>query len=287
MSVTSKIDIVIQKSKDVIAILGGLIGVFVVLLWLAGRSFTAGYYEAMNIPYSHITLSVWEYAERGWTWLVGYSIVALFAIGSGLTLGYVVWVFLESLVGWAKNLFETIYQRVVKTKQQVKKDENKRWLTWIQRILTEVYEKLVKRILLAGYVLFVIIYICSVLLVILLGVQRVLALLYDQGIKEGNKDVTRNGTQVELISDKPLVLGTPSLISTTDNSTLYLYQGFRLLTYNDNRYYVFENVDSNTCRPESVYIVDRGQLVQVNLSSVPALMPNCVPQPVTTPAKSP
>ena len=52
--------------RDAITILGGTTGLVVAVLWIAGRSYSAGYFSAMNIPSFQINFSIWEYAEASW-----------------------------------------------------------------------------------------------------------------------------------------------------------------------------------------------------------------------------
>lgn len=51
--------------KEVALLLSGTAGLFVAILWLAGRSYANGFFAAMNMP-SLVTSSVWEYAELAW-----------------------------------------------------------------------------------------------------------------------------------------------------------------------------------------------------------------------------
>ena len=41
-------------------------GIFVALLYVAGRSFASGYFSAMNIPDYQVSFSVWEYGAVAW-----------------------------------------------------------------------------------------------------------------------------------------------------------------------------------------------------------------------------
>src|SRR5206468_1387533 len=49
--------------RDAINIIGGSAALIIALLWYLGRRYSIGYFSALNIPYSQITLSLWEYGE--------------------------------------------------------------------------------------------------------------------------------------------------------------------------------------------------------------------------------
>jgi hypothetical protein len=98
------------------------------------------------------------------------------------------------------------------------------------------------------------------------------------GTETGRAVVLRKGFEVEFTSDQPQSLGTPTVISVTVGSQIanqYIYSGFRLLTFNQGYYYVFQHIDPQTCRPKSVSVVDRKRLTQVQFARSVDLQPQC------------
>ena len=55
-----------------VTVLGGITGIIVAILWVAGRFYTIAYFNAMNIPSFQINYSIWEYAEASWMLLIMY-----------------------------------------------------------------------------------------------------------------------------------------------------------------------------------------------------------------------
>lgn len=49
------------RFQDIVSIFSSLSGLIVGMLWIAGRYYMAAYFEAMNIPFSQINYSIWEY----------------------------------------------------------------------------------------------------------------------------------------------------------------------------------------------------------------------------------
>ena len=98
------------------------------------------------------------------------------------------------------------------------------------------------------------------------------------GVETGRDVVLGKGFQVDFTSDLPQPLGTPVIISTTVGTQIdsqYVYQGFRLLTFNGGYYYVFQQIDPQTCRPENVKVVDRKRVAQVQFTTSTSLRTMC------------
>lgn len=236
----------LKRGKEAIAIWSGLVGLFVTAMWMLGRAYARGYFErAMKIPLYHLQFSVWEYGETSW-WilLLGAGIIALLS-------GFII--LLLDLV------FDLLYANVHILRTVIQSQQ-------VQKIMK----------ILAIVIIFVI------PLLITLGFQQMAT---EVGTEVGRKIVTEEGLKLDLVSDTPLHLGSSKTVLTTtisDTESLFYYQDLRLLTFNNGRYFVFNRLDSATCQPESVYVVDEDQLVQVRIETAPALLPECTPLSTNT-----
>ena len=105
-----------------------------------------------------------------------------------------------------------------------------------------------------------------------------LAFVSSLGRTAGRLEVLEYSKQIEIVSDRPQALGVSINSSPTidnQNSALFVYQGFRLLTYNDGKYYLFKSIDPITCKPTKVYVVDSKQYIQVNIFPATSLSSQC------------
>jgi len=243
----------LQRGKEAVAIWGGLVGLFVAVLWMTGRSYARGYFEAMSIPHYYVKFSIWEYGESSWQLLLlGSAILCVFV---SVSIGVLRWIYLH------------ITQLMREAVKQLDEKTNKSNLFHLAEIVPAL-----PVILFGGAIL-------------MTSMNMLLNWAHDQGMQTGSSIVVGKGTRVEFVSDTPLQLGTPTITSTSigdETVSLFVYQDFRLLTFNEGHYYVFRRIDPTTCRPERVYIVEEDQFVQAQLAPAPAL-PRCTPQVWITP----
>lgn len=240
---------VLPRIREIVGTIAGAGSAFVALFWLAGRYYAAGYFSAMGIPSFQVSFSVWEYAEVAWFPLALYSIFIV-AIGSfaasGLLIFFNPW--LEKLSGWLNKKFQP----------HVTTDSNK-IISYINR-------------------LFYVTSLACVLGLIACFVYLSLNFVYSSGSSAGRLEVLEYSRQVEIVSDKPQALGisiNPSPDINNQNAAFFVYQGFRLLTYNDGKYYLFKSIDPVTCKPGEVYVVDSKQTIQVNILPATSLASLC------------
>src|SRR5919109_516943 len=64
--------------QEAVTIFGGITGVIVAILWLAGRFYMTGYLRALNIPAFQVSFSIWEYAETSWSRLIFYFLSTIY-----------------------------------------------------------------------------------------------------------------------------------------------------------------------------------------------------------------
>jgi hypothetical protein len=217
--------------QEAVSILGGITGIIVAILWLAGRFYMAGYFSAMNIPAFQINFSVWEYAEAAWSRVVLYFLINIF-----------VPLILASSVALASLVGILALQRIFP----------KLKLVGLLDGITVRAQKLPRRF--KSVLTFVLI---MYLIYILLDLSTNLNV---SGQEQGRITVLTKSYAVEVFSRDYLALGSPEVVSNS-MPTLMHYDGLRLLTFNNGKYYLFRDVDPITCRPLQVFIIsDRPDL---------------------------
>ncbi|WP_110514552.1 hypothetical protein [Herpetosiphon llansteffanensis] len=72
--------------KNLLLGVGGVIPLVVAPLWFVGRQFSFGYYEALVIPRSELTWTLWDYGEFGWVAVTRALLLLLFSLGMWLVL---------------------------------------------------------------------------------------------------------------------------------------------------------------------------------------------------------
>lgn len=240
---------ILNSLKDTVAVLGGLVGFSVAVLWITGRAFAAGYFEAMNIPSYHVSFSVWEYSEKAWLVLVGMCVLILVSV----TIFDFVFLIFGALFAKIGSALKAIYDKTPLSKIQIP-------------LRDKINKKMIfglKMSILALYLLF--------------AIDVYLRIANQTGYSQGNSAVFNRSMQVELVSETPLNLGSPQLISSQGQPTAFVYEDFRLLTHNNGKYYLFKEIDPATCKPAEVFIVDDSRLIQTNLKSTLPITTTCVP----------
>ena len=241
----------LPRISEIAGIIGAVGGVFVVLLWLAGRNYARGYFSAMNIPAFHVSFSVWEYAEVSWLPLFLYTIITIAL--STLILGIIFALINPLFVKFARWLLAKIKKPGDKTYDGMRLPAGK---------------------------LFFATYLAFIGFLLILVINASLQFVYGFGQTEGRRIVLDGSYKVQIISEKPLALGTPTIISSTADLSalnLFLYDNLWLLTYNDGKYYIFREIDPISCTPKQVFVIGDNQNVQVNILplSSPSSSANC------------
>lgn len=215
--------------KESVALISAGAGIFSVLLYLSGRSFASGYFSAMNIPSYHVSFSIWEYGEVAWLPMLIYP---SFIFGSSALLGFIlsiVWEWLTTHVPFLSKWGNT-----EKTVQKAKLKNSQIWL---------------------------LIFLLSALLLLIIPlVSSTLYFVNRWGELEGTLNVTRNAAQIEIVSDDPFYLN-----NETNDGELKIYQGYYLLTINNGKYFLYRDIDPQTCKPLAVTVIDASGLRQVTL----------------------
>jgi hypothetical protein len=232
----------LQQGKEAVAIWGGLAGLLVAVMWILGRAYARGYFE------DAMGIPLYHLKFSTWeygepAWLI-LLVEGVVILLSGISLSFVV---------------DFVYSRI-------RMPEMIRQSQLIQRLKKP----------LAVSIVFV--------------VPLILTILFQESARKvgadmGYRVVTEKGIELDLVSNTPLQLGSSKTLSNTivsETDSLFSYQDYRLLTFNEGRYFVFQQVDYATCRPKHIYIIDEDQLVQVKMEPASALSPGCTSLPSTT-----
>jgi len=244
----------IQTLSELVGIISAGAGIFAALFYLAGRSFASGYFEAMNIPHYMVIFTVWEYGEVAWLPLFLYPIVTISLAGLFWGMIYTImdWVLAplwEKLSGW------------VRAKIQVR----------IPKWQLPGISKQARRMFVVGL---------NAIAVFMVALFAMLTLQFvrDSGVLNGKDTVLEKAQKVEIVSTNPLTLENVEIVAFQpgkNSGQYFVYSGYRLLTVNDGKYYVFREIDPATCKPLKVYVIEAAPDKQVNLSSPESLAHQC------------
>lgn len=252
-----------ESLREVIGLISAGAGIFGVLLYLAGRSFASGYFAAMNIPNYQVSFSLWEYGEVAWFPMIIYPTLMLGA--SGL-LWTVIYGLRDFVMRWLSRITEWLKRTVKVTRPGWLKPEfSRQTRQW-----------------------FVVTLLALLVFIFMLAVENTLKFVEKWGSLSGQTYVVEKAAQVELISAIPLALDDNNLAAIQSSGlNYYIYQGLHLLTFNNDKYYLFKEIDPVTCMPLKVYVVNAEQNLQINLLPAASLAGQChmnkSPQVIVTP----
>ena len=233
-----------ESLREVIGLVSAGAGIFAALLYLAGRSFASGYFEAMNIPSYQVSFSLWEYGEAAWMPMIFYPTLIFGVSGLFWT---IIFGLGDLIAPWLKKIVKI--KRPAWFKPEFSK-QTKQWFT---------------------------LFLLSVLGMSLIWfADKVLQFVKNSGGESGRIAVLEKAAQVELISSTPMPLDENNLSSVPLNGQdYYVYQGFHLLTANNGNYYIFKEIDPVTCKPIKVYVVEARESVQVIFLPAVSLADQC------------
>ncbi len=235
--------------RELIGLITGGTGVFVALLYLAGRSFASGYFAAMNIPDYQVRFSLWEYGVVAWLPLLLYPIGII--VISGLFWGIVA------------ALWDRLKQKLMLK------------LPLLQ--FPEISREARRWFVIAGF--------AFIAFLLILMIIFTLQFVTQSGEVSGQTMVLKRAAQVEVISAIPLALDDDNLASIQSSGRdYYIYKDLHLLTFNDEKYYLFRTIDPATCKPLKVYVINAEQNIQVNLFPAATLAARC--QDIARPKES-
>lgn len=239
--------------QEILTILGGVAGIVIAILWVAGRFYAAGYFEAMNIPAFQINFSIWEYAELSWLKLIFFFLKKIYlplVILAGISLVPLIAYFIQAIFPKLR-IFDTV----------------------------EIIVSQIRRLAGLGYVLAFSISIYFSYLLLLSFVD-----INNAGQVEGKEVVLTSSYAVEVFSRDLLPIGAWKVVSNT-TPTLKQYSGLRLLMFNNGKYYLFRDLDPVTCKPAQVFIIPDTPDIHLALSSIVPIDAPCAITPTATPAQ--
>ncbi|MEM8535457.1 MAG: hypothetical protein AAGF95_31795 [Chloroflexota bacterium] len=88
---------------------------------------------------------------------------------------------------------------------------------------------------------------------------------------------------MRLTSKEPFLISAPTITAATataNDEPTYIYEGLYLLTYNNETFFLFDDIDE-TCSPTNVYIVREAQLLGVEF--IPETFSKSCTPPTPTP----
>jgi len=239
----------LESLRELIGLATAGAGIFAALLYLAGRSFANSYFAAMNIPGYQVSFSLWEYGEVAWLPLflypIGMIILSSFLGGVFSTISDLTSPLCAYLWDWLKKKIKFRLPALHLPEQSRK---TKLWFA------------------IANYVFIVLLFV----FIIIFTLQAV----SQYGKLNGQLTVLENAAQIELISAVPLGDNNLAAVQSSGQG-YYFYKGFHLLTFNNGKYYLFKEIDSVTCKPSQVYVIDSANLVQVNIAQAVSLEKEC------------
>jgi hypothetical protein len=231
----------LESLREVVGLVSAGAGIFAALLYLAGRSYASGYFEAMNIPSYQVSFSMWEYGEVAWLPLLLYPIGMI--VFTGLLMGILsrIFDFLSPMIQrfsvWLKAKIKI---RLPSLNLPESSRETKFWFSIAKRAFSFL--------LLVGLAVFT------------------LQFVYGFGQINGRLYIEQSAKPIEIISTVPLPLDDNTLLPVlSSGQEYYVDKDLHLLTINENRYFVFKDVDPSTKKPLKVYVIEGNQSLQINL----------------------
>ena len=251
---------IINSARELLGLLGAFAGIFVALLYVAGRYYAYGYFGAMNIPEYMISYSTWEYGAAVWRSLFIYTtgVIAVAAlIVFFLVIAAEIFCAIPLVTRFA-NRIKREWRKLVhlKSKSTENEEQKSKLSTWYGVIF------------LVAVVVFLLVY----------SFSDALRFIQEDGRKRGQLEMLQRSKQVELITNLPIVSGkdsTDNRVNTVTNSGQYIYDDFKLLTMNNGKYYIFKELDPDTCKPAQVYVINTESIDQLIIGSAESLSDLC------------
>lgn len=231
--------------KEILSILAGSSGVFAALFWMGGRFFAMGYFQSLDIPLYMLTFTFGEYGEQYFGTLLLLPIV----IGNFILANYFIvlkFVLILSalvvLIVLGKILIRSRF-KIDRKAAGVPSPKTPNKVFW-------VFDVIVLLILTFYFAFFI-------------------------GNWSGRDVVLAKSQEITFYTQESM--GEIEFSQVSPNaSTTYKYSGLRLLTKNSGKYYLYDDVNPDTCKPARIYIVDEEKMISVTLvPGSPFDIPSC------------
>jgi len=233
----------LRKIRDVVGLIGSIVGIFISILWLGGREYSAGYFGSMNIPSYYLKFSVWEYAETSWFIFLIIILITLFLEG-------IIIIVVKLLFGLVEDIYSRISSRIKKRQKNNNSKEEP-----INRANFKEY-RLSVLLILSSITLF------CVFSILFGGLKSIRTI----GEKYGRRAVLTASPQVVLVTNSPLTVLRPNNTTASEHD-VYIYENLNLLSVNDGNYFFFQQIDSSSCKPKEVIVVKENEVVSVRLGN--------------------
>ena len=231
--------------QEALTVFGGLTGLVVAILWQGGRFYISGYYKAMNISPFQISYSIWEYAEYSWFRLIVYF------------LAKVSLPFLVIILGSSFLIFLTLFLERLLPQLKL--------ATAIEQILS-----LSKNVWRHTKAIFIAIF----LIIVISFLASSFADLSNLGRLDGQRYVLLQSREVQIYSKEALPLES-SATNKNSLSNLFYYTDLRLLTNNNGKYYLFRDINLETCKPKQVFVIKDTEDIYIVLGDIVAFDNSC------------
>jgi hypothetical protein len=239
---------IFNRIKDIIAIILSLSGISIAIFWLTGRSYASGFFSAMNIPSYLLNFSIYEYAEV--SWYVTISSIAIIIFLACL------------LVSLSILLQNIILNKVIPFFNQQKKKVKKK-NTNSNKTTTD-------------YTYYINILIGSATLLVFIWIILVSqSILFNYGETIGKERVTNSTTSIDILLAYQLDAEGGTLMTTQYPNGLHGYSGLHLLIYNNGKYYLFSEINPDTCKPVKVYVLNENDITNVILYEDSKIITKC------------
>lgn len=294
----------VKDYLDILSSLASLITVFIGLIWIVGRAFSTAYFEQANIPFSQINLSIWDYGEVSFgsvfIGIILFTVVIIINIPSRDGKAWIDIVydntnrFLYILI---VLLFFIIGCYLFLYRGRLETTSNNSLFTGLSTFIMSISLLLiipVNRSLknsstktsssrdLLTYVSY-----------ILLGFSIIITMITNASIagkRASNRLLTYDAMKIKILSSEPIFYDTTIISSTShfSDTSIYIYEGLHLITYNSEKYFLFQKLDEN-CQPEQVYVIEDAELLHVEYTRNTTQRPctSATPTVTATPSLTP
>ena len=233
--------------QSIIPLVTACIGIFVGLAYLTGKIYSNGYFYSMNIPGYVINYTIQDYSVLSWIYI--------------LTVPSVLY-FLGGFFGIVINLIIKLFNKLLFSS---KIKNNNKIDNFINRFIKDNLDFL--WIMFFSFYALIFVYI----------IYFTLNFTSISSIKNGKNEVLENSMIITMTSQSPISLLDQSNSAEwlLNGDKQYVYSGFRLLTINNGKYYLFKDIDPDTCRPKQVFVVNDSPDIQFTYAAAESLVGRC------------
>ncbi|MDP9310782.1 MAG: hypothetical protein M3R24_07795 [Chloroflexota bacterium] len=284
-----------ERIEKLISIIASISAGLLIALWYLGRRYAGGFFGALNIPVSLISLSTWDYAESGGQILllslIPLSVLLLCAgvldvlvkraaqfrkihiVDAGKS--WITWTItgavglfgtislfqplsLSSIVFWYPSVFwMLVLMESWQPATQVAEHTATRQRSWGQLLMATALSILLTM---------------GIFLAVLIAVEQ---LAIRTGQQRGRDVALNEAPPARLLATERLPVTLPHSITVMGNTTIYVYDGVYFVTANNGRTFFFRCLNSDE-QPEPMYIIETAQVHALEVRGVKASGRACI-----------